>query len=321
MILLSPQSYKAIFIDSSSMKYLKSTAFTGKNLFVATVYVAVLLVWCKGCQSSNKRVSPDTEPRKNKDLLIGNLGGIPNLGNTCYMNSVLQIIAKLYPDIFRNQNSALARAGQVIVDKIRDDKDFVTREEAEAIYTALLNEASGKFTRGSQESADECMDILWQHCNLPLIDQVINTPFITIELQHPHDSNKERKIQQLLDTYAGVANINAIDFINNVIPIKLSRVDLSSSGIGPIKINTVVKEALKLTMTPTHTPWLTKDLNCQLMGLIVHTGSASGGHYFSYINLGGQWKLYNDDRVKVVTIGEVEQAAEQAYLYFYNYAS
>jgi ubiquitin C-terminal hydrolase len=56
-------------------------------------------------------------------------------------------------------------------------------------------------------------------------------------------------------------------------------------------------------------------MHCWLAGLIVHSESATEGHYVAYINQNGQWRLYGDARVQKVAPA-AEQAAESAYYIF-----
>ncbi|MCU0318223.1 MAG: hypothetical protein MUC61_02675 [Amoebophilaceae bacterium] len=59
------------------------------------------------------------------------------------MHTLLQIITKLYPDIFEQEHGgALAQIGKAVANNIKDDKNYVTREEAEAFYEALLQVAN-----------------------------------------------------------------------------------------------------------------------------------------------------------------------------------
>lgn len=56
----------------------------------------------------------------------------------------------------------------------------------------------------------------------------------------------------------------------------------------------------------------------KLIGFVIHFGTARGGHYVTYIQRAGQWKLYNDAEVINVTAAHATAAAEQGYLYFYR---
>ena len=230
------------------------------------------------------------------------------------MNAVLQIIAKLYPNIFAGKANSLAETGQVIVNKINDDNDYVTSNEAEAFYTELLKAAAPDgWIRGAQESADECMDIIWKQLGLPTIDAALGTPYISLALQSSRDVG-EKTMLELLDDYATARPIEP-NFRNDIVPIQLVRTEN-----GKTKINTVAKEVLQLAITKAHIPTLSQDIHCQLAGLIVHSGkAATKGHYFTYICQDGQWRLYDDASVKQVTKAQAEQAAERAYLYFYSY--
>ncbi|MEM7055909.1 MAG: hypothetical protein AAF392_03495, partial [Bacteroidota bacterium] len=64
-------------------------------------------------------------------------GGIPNIGNTCYMNSVLQIFKSIYPDAFVSGDGPIAQAGQAIIDVIKDDHKAANEEVAIAFFEAL----------------------------------------------------------------------------------------------------------------------------------------------------------------------------------------
>jgi hypothetical protein len=109
----------------------------------------VIVFSCRQAPASRKTLqalpSAPTIPTDSVDP-----GGIVNIGNSCYMNSVLQIIAKLYPDAFSNKRDVLEHCGQAIVDKIKEDKDAVSEGEAKAFFNAL-QESYNKEISNSKE--------------------------------------------------------------------------------------------------------------------------------------------------------------------------
>eukprot|EP00116_Pleurobrachia_bachei_P005710 sb/3465972/ len=64
-------------------------------------------------------------------------------------------------------------------------------------------------------------------------------------------------------------------------------------------------------------PGFTEGLNYSLKSVIVHHGTASGGHYVTYRRLDGKYWLYaSDDTVRLATREELER--QQVYLLFYE---
>ncbi len=281
-----------------------------KKVLIGLTYICLALIGLDGCRGCHReRISPNPSEESSR------LGGIPNLGNSCYMNSVLQIIAKLYPNIFEGKDSDFNRAGQVIVNKVKSDQDYVTVGEAWVVYTALLDVAKGKFKKGRQESSDECMDTIWQHLGLPNVDNTLGTPYITLALQSS-DKNETVPMSHLIANYTSGEDIDPANFLNNIVPIKLARNDNAQ------KVETAVIKTLQLTITNKHIPSLLQEMFCRLVGFIVHNGdSAHAGHYTACIQQAGQWKLYNDEKVTYIIQEEAERYARQGYLYFYRRTS
>lgn len=50
-----------------------------------------------------------------------------------------------------------------------------------------------------------------------------------------------------------------------------------------------------------------------LRGIVIHAGSARGGHYTGYVRYGNQWYFVNDSQVAQVTQQEIERIANQGY--------
>jgi uncharacterized UBP type Zn finger protein len=142
--------------------------------YLPTLCMLMLIALYAGCNECNRiQVSP-SESRQHM--------GIPNIGNTCYMNSCLQIIARLYPDLFSRMNNDLGRHGQTIVDKITDEnsRKYVDRTEARAFRNALLESYNNQYPKntlecGAQEDAKDILFFLLNNSNIRRIELYTTT--------------------------------------------------------------------------------------------------------------------------------------------------
>jgi len=137
------------------------------------IRILAFVAFCYGCQDRNK-IYPD-EKISNK--------GIPNVGNSCYINSVLQISARLYPDLFSQIEDPWGYYGLDIANKItsKDPQKYVTAEEAQKFYDALLNsynqhheDPKERLTPGTQYDAAPVLQFILEMGKVQKLEQYSN---------------------------------------------------------------------------------------------------------------------------------------------------
>jgi hypothetical protein len=123
----------------------------------------LLIILFSGCQDCNRgKISANEQ----LDEIEMQYGSIPNVGNTCYMNAALQIIARIYPDLFSHKNDILEHCGQVIVDKLLANEEQVSATDAKEFFHALQGSYNVGKSRdrqlctGQQEDAQPVLDFL-----------------------------------------------------------------------------------------------------------------------------------------------------------------
>lgn len=108
--------------------------------------------------------------------------GVINIGNSCYSNSTIQILASFYRELIAQKaldpNNKIAAAGNVLIKDMTIPQESPDLKKMEMEYKGFFNtleqsEANGGIgwvnKCGTQEDADELLTKLFDHFNLPML--------------------------------------------------------------------------------------------------------------------------------------------------------
>ena len=138
-----------------------------------------------------------------------------------------------------------------------------------------------------------------------------NFSTFALEVRDITDIQESFKIFKIPDLFTGKNQYNAdnIGLIDaerrhavreapDTLVFQLKRFDFDMNTFARIKLNSQFKFPLTLDISPI----LENPETCEyeLQGIIMHSGSSEGGHYYSYIKDSDGWFLYNDSRVSQI---------------------
>lgn len=229
--------------------------------------------------------------------------GISNVGNTCYMNAVLQVIAALYadkvPDSPLQEMIAKINAPEreCISSKEVDDlkKELVKLSEKESVLEKMIRSTE-------QHDPHEFFQLLNE--KLLFLEQCISGGVNGYVLEF-HPTNWNNSFSDMIKE----ANPTFINFSDKLY-VRIDRTDPQKST----KIDDNITETKTITIKSDK-----NDTDYTLSGFIVHKGgSMQGGHYVAYVKKGGQWYLSDDSNVTRKEETAAIKASEKAYLFFYT---
>lgn len=270
--------------------------------------------------------------------------GLQNLGATCYVNSVVQLVFSIEP--IRNfiistnfDDPSMKAMSNLFTEMLYSKPNYIDMHKFAANWKGF----DGMSIRPrEQQDANEFLMLLFSRLEAyPKVyslvsgtqetlftgedfNKVQSSPFNTLSLtvmgmNSIHDSMEALKLPEVFDNYKiddnksiQVKSYNSITKLPPYLFIQLKRFDYSIETATKIKLNQryvfdpVIDFKDDLKKTDSTEPSV--ETRYKLRGVVVHQGEAEQGHYYTYLlaKKENQWYCLNDTHIKPVPESEMK---------------
>ena len=287
---------------------------------------------------------------KKKDQI--EMCGLVNLGATCYMNSVLQQLFYTFPLMNivldgKGTNPDFLELKNLFAKMYLRTEEYTTTKDFVDMFS---NATSERFTSCRQEDAVEFFHEILEHIpfearnifrgeSISYVDDMDGNhisqrkeEFTTLDLVVRDKKSMEESLQELNEVIMLTGKNKYKDDLNRLIDAKkysklsslppvlvvhLNRFDYDMTTFERIKLNS----QFEFPFDEMHL----EGEDYYLRGIVMHTGSAEFGHYFSHVKINNEWYTFNDTKVTKTTAEEIQKDAfggksysPNAYLLFYE---
>ncbi len=238
---------------------------------------------------------------------------LPNCGNTCFYNSLIQFLSPLQIKDFKFKSQSdlvdilnyLKLNNSISQNTIINNKSFLKLTNKNSNQEDLTEYYGLLFLNILESSQfDITFDQLIIKDNKILAKEHIKINNLVLDLNH-------NKFSDLLKSFNNdIVSFNNIDkcikksfnfTFNDYISVILKRFNEKS------KNNSTIDMPLKFTID---------NKNYRLISMSIHSGTLGGGHYVCYVNKNGVWYFCNDSRISVEN--NIKDVIGKGYTYLYQ---
>lgn len=280
------------------------------------------------------------------NILSNNYKGFYNLGNTCYLNSGLQLIinnkelCNYILILSENNNSKmLLMLSQFIKNYYNNNSNIILNPQ---FIKELMAEKNNEFSDFKQNDSFEFiiyfLNYIFENFKIPKLYESITNVKIKCKLLSCLNINEHREYNNFLifDILNDFKNLNDC-YKNYKQRIKL--MNENSYYCEKCKDKRIASKRIKIINWPKHLIIILKRFtnngklqknnnqieipltwiySYKLKGIVSHSGSLTGGHYIYIGNHNNKWIIFNDDYTKEILEEHLDNYKNTGYIYYFQ---